>query len=95
MTNDHHQSAKALIIKAAEKSGLLEQVAELLWFSSKAEVAMCCSGGTCPPCELLQQLTEDFDEHTCTPGIVCGDTFLCEGLSISPEDKAEASAFVG
>jgi hypothetical protein len=91
---DHHQSAKALIIKAAEQSGLLEQVAEFLWFTRiLAEGAVCCSGGTCPPCELLQQLTAAFGEHVCMAGTVAEDKGRVS--PVSPEDKAEAAAFIG
>ena len=81
-----HHSARALIIAAAEKSGLLEEVAELLWFAEKHSPPM-----DCVVCELLRQLTEAFDNHVCLAGRVAEEMYICEGLSISPHpDEARA-----
>jgi hypothetical protein len=101
--NDIHNSAKALIIKAAEKSGLLEEVAGMLWWANKLEQdpqspALCCSCGTCPACELLSDLTDAFDAHICCPGDAVERALSCEAIDpspVTPEDKAEAAAFIG
>ena len=72
MKADHHMSASALILKAAEASSLLKEVAEAIWFSSKhGPRNACCTGGTCVPCELLERLTSAFDDHICLAGVTC------------------------
>ena len=45
MTN-MHTSAKELVVKAAELSGLLNEIAEFLWFTSRHKL-----DGRCLPCE--------------------------------------------
>jgi hypothetical protein len=90
--SDIHTSAQALIIKAAEKSGLLREVAELLWFANKHRHP----SGRCAVCELLDQLTEAFDDHTAMAG-AAAENIYGEGLAIwpSPDEEHEAEAFLG
>jgi hypothetical protein len=85
-----HTSAKALILEAAEKSGLLREVAELLWFANKH---------SSPPLSraLLDRLTDAFDDHICLPAIVAEDLYG-DGVDISPwrpSDVDEVDAFLG
>lgn len=95
MTN-MHTSAKELVIKAAELSGLLNEVATFLWFTSRQKLV-----GRCLPCELAAQLTEAFDDHICLPAI-CAENIYGEGREIGldisprgPDEAAEVAAFVG
>ena len=57
---NYHVNAAALIIAAAEKSGLLDDVAQALWFISKNRKPL---GEDCPACEILETLTNDFEQH--------------------------------
>jgi hypothetical protein len=98
---DIHHSAKALLLEAAEKSGLLREVASLLWWADKLQHApQEVKSGVCPACELLNQLTDAFDEHIAEPYTAAASALkLSEGFGdyapVTPEDKAEAAAFVG
>jgi hypothetical protein len=83
---DIHDSARALIIEAAEKSGLLKSVAELLWFANEHPSA---PGGDCVVCELLHRLTEDLDDHVVLPNIVADDMYG-EGVNIDPSPGTES-----
>jgi hypothetical protein len=85
-------SAKKLIIEAAEKSGLLRSVAELLWFADRNPWA------SHAPKELMAQLADAFDDHICLPGIVGESAAGGEGLCIDPHGEAqerEVDEFVG
>jgi hypothetical protein len=71
-----HTSAAALIIAAAEKSGLLREVAE----------ALCCfnqykrQGFLCGPCMLRDDLADEFDTHVCfAAGLL--ENFYGEGFT--------------
>jgi hypothetical protein len=94
-TRDVHRNAKELI-EAAERSGILREVAELLWFANKHGWG---PGGACAACELLDRLTDAFDEHVCLAGLVGDDVFNpgSEGLHISPrpDEAHEVDAFIG
>jgi hypothetical protein len=84
-------SAKQLIIEAAERSGLLRSVAELLWFADKYSKPHA-------PKELLAQLSDAFDTFICLPGIVGENAAGGEGCCIDPhgaEQEAEVDEFVG
>jgi hypothetical protein len=79
---DVHLDAKALIIAAAKESGLLQEVAELLWFAGRPRAPGTAAPG-CPVCELLDRLTDAFDAHVCVANIVA-EEFYGEGLDIAP-----------
>jgi hypothetical protein len=84
-------SAKRLIVEAAEKSGLLRSVAELLWWADKYSEPHA-------PKELLAQLADAFDEHICLPLAVGENAAGGEGLCIDPHGEAqerEVDEFVG
>jgi hypothetical protein len=63
----------------------------LLWFANKHGGA-CCSSGACAPCELLDRLTDAFDDLIGLPCIT-GE----EGLDTSPPpaEAHEVNAFIG
>ena len=92
---DFHSSAKALLVEAAEQSGLLREIAELLWFASKHEQPP----GWCPQCELFERLADAFDDHTTLPDTVGEAVFGggIEGLDTSPgpDEAHEVDAFIG
>jgi hypothetical protein len=98
--SDHHQSAKALIIAAAEKSGLLRETAKLLWFTEKYGGGdMCCTGGSCAPCNLLDRLVEEFAATAELAWMAAADTFspACrEAITITPrpEEAREVNTYV-
>ena len=84
-TTDHHMSAAALILKAAEKSGLLKEVAEAIWFADKHRTELTrYRAHVCIPCEVLRALTEAFDVHTCLAGLTCESVLGIEGLAVFP-----------
>ena len=66
-----HTSAAALIVAAAQKSGLLADVAEALCIVSKHPSPT--SG--CAACDILKRLADDFDEHVCTAGMLIEDRY--------------------
>ena len=90
-TADIHTNAKALIVKAAEKSGLLQEIAEFLWFTSRLK-----TGGRCLACELVDELAEAFDDDIVLPHVFAERVFG-EGLCIlpKPDEKPEVDAFIG
>ena len=97
MTKDIYPSAKELIVKAAEKSGLLQEVAEYLWFASKVDTSRVWLGGRSLAGELVTKLAEAFDDHTCLAAL-CADSFFgVEGIGISPgpDEAHEVDAFIG
>jgi hypothetical protein len=91
--SDIHTNAKTLIIQAAEKSGLLREVAELLWFENKYG----CPPLGCAAAELLNRLADAFDDHICMAGVVAEQLHGREGLDISPplNQAHEVDAFLG
>jgi hypothetical protein len=60
MAHNFHSNAAAMIIAAAKKSGLLDDVAEALCFLDKNPTQSDCGA-----CELLDDLADAFDEHAC------------------------------
>jgi hypothetical protein len=74
----------------------------LLWFANKHGGA-CCSSGACAPCELLDRLTDAFDDLIGLPCITGEEVFSqvfspnCEGLDTSPPpaEAHEVNAFIG
>ena len=89
MTN-FHTDPRALIFEAAERSGLLDGVAEFLWFVNRHP-----GMAPCPQCQLLAELIAAFDSHCCLAGIVGERVFGggYEGLDISPRPGVEAADF--
>jgi hypothetical protein len=85
----YHESAAGLIVAAAEKSGLLEEVAEALCFIDKHPNP----AGDCRACELLDQLAEEFDAHTCLPGTVI-EGFHGDGIAIGPFTETELAPYL-
>jgi hypothetical protein len=76
----YHSSAAGLILCAAQQSGLLESVAKMLlagdkWREEGIRPQLPMHGSDCVACELLQELTDAFDEPTCLPGSVWEDLF--------------------
>lgn len=79
-----HTSARALILAAAEKSGLLRGVAEALAFAHKEGAPPF----GCGPCELLGELTEAFDDHTGLPARTVASTYGCASEAVFvPDDE--------
>jgi hypothetical protein len=85
---DYHTNAAALIIAAAETSGLLRDVAEALYFSN--EHPDCCNGPSCLACGVLDKLADDFGEH-----ISVGYDFYSEGFCLPSVSDAELAPFLG
>jgi hypothetical protein len=76
-----HINAKALILEAAGKSGLLREVAELLWFANKQALV-----GPALVQALREQLTDAFDAHTSVSALSwLKELYECEGLPRSSE----------
>jgi hypothetical protein len=82
-----HTNAAALIVAAAQKSGLLADVAEALCIVSKHPNP---SFG-CAACDILDKLADEFDEHVCTAGIVVENRY--GGIPQVTDD--EVAAFLG
>jgi hypothetical protein len=81
-------SAAALIVAAAEKSGLLREVAEALCFFDKhrGDVIPCACDG---PDALLDALADAFDDHICESAIVV-ESFFGEGIDVIVNDAEVA-----
>jgi len=76
-----HTSAAALIVAAAEKSGLLREVAEALYsFNHILPTPIDNCPHDCPAEALCNALASEFDDHICTPGIVM-ESFFGEGFA--------------
>ena len=94
--SNFHTDPRELIVEAAERSGLLKEIAALIWFANKYGRP----AGRCPQCELLDELVDVFDDHFCTPGIVGERVYVGGGVGgpdILPgagtEDAAEFETF--
>ena len=92
--SNFHTDPRELIIEAATRSGLLKEVATLVWFADRHG-----SPGLCPVCVLVDELVEAFDECICTPATVGENMYGGgrHGLDISPapgtEDEAAFESF--
>ena len=84
MAHNFHSNAAALIIAAAKKSGLLDEIAEALCFIDKTENP----SFDCRACELLDDLAEAFDEHAALPGITL-EKFHGDGAANIPRYTEE------
>lgn len=89
--SNYHTDPRLLILEAAERSGLLREIAALIWFRERHGTA-----GRCPQCELLEELTDALGEHICEPAIV-GERVYGNGLEggpdISPRGTDDEAAF--
>jgi hypothetical protein len=84
-----HINAATLIVAAAEKSGLLREVAEALcYFNQQSRPT-----ADCPACALRDVLADLFDDHICTPGEVI-EAFYGEGVCPSPLSDAELAPYL-
>ena len=84
-----HNNAGALILAAAERSGLLKEVAEFLhWHEKRDRFAEGDrASATCLACYLLDDLTEAFDDHTGLPVHIVEATYG-EGVGMYSETSA-------
>jgi hypothetical protein len=88
----YHTSAAGLVLCAAQQSGLLEAVAELLCAKERfSEAGVDASG--CLACELLQRLTDDFDEHIGVAELLW-EEFFGEGVGIPLCSKVELEPYL-
>lgn len=89
---------RQLILEAAELSGLLKEVAALIWFVNKHEPTG-RNAGRFPQRELLEQLVDAFDDHIGAPSSVVEHVYFGgrDGPDISPapgtEDEAAFESF--
>jgi hypothetical protein len=88
---DVHQNAAALIIAAAMKSGLLDDVAQALCFAKQNGSNSVCH---CIACEILETLAEDFDAHSAAASLVI-ESYWGEGTGIGPFPEEELAKFRG
>ena len=79
-----HNNAIALLIRAAEQSGLLKQIADALHHSNNDP------GGGCLACGVLEELTNGFSEHCGLPGY----DFFGEGFCIPPISDEDADPYM-
>ena len=93
--SNYHTDPRLLILEAAKRSGLLREVAELVWFADRHGTAEWC-----PMCILIDELTDAFDAHIGMSATVGGHVYvngLEGGQDISPapgtEDEAAFEAF--
>jgi hypothetical protein len=93
MDDQRNTSAKTLIIEAAEKSGLLKEVAQLLWFSSISNNYG--APDTRAVAELRSQLTDIMARHVVVPGLVAQQIYdKAVDIHPMPEDAHEVDAFM-
>ena len=90
---------RQLILEAAEISGLLREVAALIWFVNKHEPTG-RNAGRFPQRELLEELVDAFDDHIGTAHSVVEGVYVGsqgDGPDITPatgtEDEAEFETF--
>ena len=88
---NYHQNAEHLILLAAKQSGLLEEVAKLVaWWERQRHEKLKPLG--CPLCELLDMLTDGFDQFVCEPALaaeaVYGEGFDFE-YSLRPSNQQQ------
>jgi hypothetical protein len=88
MTDNFHTAA-ALIVSAAEKSGLLDDVAEALLFIDKRPIPEDDRAGA-----IRDYFAGRFNEHICTPASIVED-FHGDGIAIGPFTKDEIAPFLG
>jgi hypothetical protein len=89
MTTNFHNNAARLIVMAAEKSGLLQEIAQALHFADKTPWNMDCFA-----CALRDELIEAFDDHTCLAGIVL-EGFFGDGFDFQEASEEEIAPYLG
>jgi hypothetical protein len=92
-----HTSAAMLIVTAAEKSGLLQEIAQALRYADKTHYDM--PDGTvarefCFACALREELIDAFDEHICLASIVL-ESFHGEGFVPHEASEEEIAPYLG
>jgi hypothetical protein len=85
-----HTNAALLIITAAEKSGLLQEIAQVLRYADWTPP----NGWDCLACALREELIEAFDEHTCLASIVL-ESFYGEGFFLQEASEEEVAPYLG
>jgi hypothetical protein len=85
---NRHENAAALIVAAAKKSGLLNEVAEALCFIDKTSNIFDCRA-----CEIYERLAEAFDEHCCLAALTL-ESFHGEGICVGPYTDAELTPYL-
>ena len=90
MSTNFHFDPREIILEAAERSGLLKEVAELVWFAGRH-----VSPVWCPERVLIDELTAAFDAHIGMAGnvVVCVYGSDVEGVDISPVGTEDGAAF--
>lgn len=86
--SNFHVDPRELIVEAARRSGLLKEVANLIWFAEQQAAPTWC-----PICILLDELTDAFDAHIGMSDTVGGQVYvngLEGGQDISPAPGTEA-----
>jgi hypothetical protein len=86
---DADNNAAALIVAAAEKVGLLREVAEALCFFDKSAYPLFA----CRACALRDEIAEQLDDLICTPALVM-ENFHGEGFSPAPPSDAELEPYL-
>jgi hypothetical protein len=98
MTSDYHNNAKALVIEAAQRAGMLESIAEVL-----------CWGANTPPPHfapqretaemIIDELFEIFDDHCVMPALVVEKLMApmtgLESFEIGPYTPEQLMPFMG
>lgn len=84
-----HNNAAALIVEAAEKAGLLREMAEALCFFDKSANPLF----GCGACALRDEIAEQLDDLICTPALVM-ESFHGEGFSPAPPSDAELEPYL-
>jgi hypothetical protein len=92
-----HTNAALLIVTAAEKSGLLQEIAQALHYADKTHCDQ--PSGTvarefCLACALREALIEAFDEHTCLASSVL-ESFHGEGFVPREASEEEIAPYLG
>ena len=84
---DINTNAAALIVAAAEKSGLLKEVAEALCFIARH------GGDRSQVDAVLNDLADAFDDHICGPAITL-ENLYGEGVEVGPFAENELAPFL-
>ncbi len=80
---DFYKNAAALIVAAAQSSGLLREVVDALCFIAKHPDPE----ASCRACAILAELADAFDEHIATPATVI-ESYYGEGFAAGAGSSA-------
>ena len=92
-----HDNAAVLILSAAEKSGLLQEIAQVLCYVDKThydEPDGTVAREFCLPCALLADLAEAFDGHILLASCLLED-FHGEGFDPPEAAEEEVAPYLG